>query len=197
VASAGRVVEEDAGRARGALDGRTARGRAVGGPDGVRAEDDGRERADCGERDARGSRDRAQIRCVTASKQAHQDEQRHRDQLPDLDTDVEQHDADPEPVVRQPEILQSRRQTEAVDEPEREHHRAHDTQVRRPAAKALDTHHHEAERDHDIHHGGMELPTRERRDEQREAVADGEQRISFAAERTLPASSTTPVMNSR
>ena len=104
------------------------------------------------------------------------DEDRDRAELSDLEADVEHDDPAELAVLGEPEVLQARGQTEAMDQAEAQHGRVDRPKVLGPAAQAKDADEQHAERDHDVDRGRADLPAGEGRDDQRGAVAGDEQR---------------------
>jgi hypothetical protein len=92
------------------------------------------------------------------------DDQREHRELPQLDADVEEENARNEAVFGEAELLQAGGEAEAVDEAEREDDRAEEAPVVGAAPPALDADVDDAEGDDEVDDGGVELPTRERRE---------------------------------
>ena len=109
-----------------------------------------------------------------------EDDQHHaqREQLPDLDADVERDHVRDEPVARDREVLELGREAEAVEEAE-EQHRGLGVRLeaeRAEAAEVLERLVDHRQADHRVDEVRVHVQAAEHAEQQRHAVADGEQR---------------------
>ena len=125
------------------------------------------------------------------------DHEGDRQQLPDLDPDVERDRLADEAGVRDAEVLQAGRESESVDEPEAEDDHAGPEEVIRATAQAEAGDEDDAERDHGVDGGRGDAPLEDGAGDQRQAVTGDEERDQLGGALGWPASNTIPSTNSR